>query len=242
MLKSTPLKYFTNQEESKIDFKLPDSARYFWDQISTKNASIILEQYSDWRLCFSNLCEINKWELIQKRSSKSDESKENLNQTYICHHGFRPNYPQYSITPSEHMNSMRKKKNHCQFELKIKISSKSPKIFHIWQLNDHNHSLDLVARSFAKIKSKTVEKIHELFNEDKTPSEARKQIEKNLTPIETVDRSEFPRNNDYYSLYYKWQKQLYGDENGPQMFAKIGEFLSKYDGKFFYSRIFVQNK
>ena len=130
---------------------------------------------------------------------------------------------------------MRKKKTHCLFEVLMKRSKKRKDILQIKSSGSHNHPLNNVAHTFAKILPETKEKIFALYEDRKSPSEARKIIEKNFNPTETTDRSIFPRNNDYYTLFYKWQEYKYAKENGPAMFKKLKERLTDYDGKFFYS-------
>ena len=207
-----------------------------WSQSSKNKGHIVLKEFSEWEKLFQQIIKLNKWELCAKRSSKAEKTKEQLLEYFICHHGFRPNYQNvYTIEDSDIQNSMRKKKTNCPFEICLYNYKKNPLVVTISVHNEHNHPLDNAARTFAKISNDTKNKIYSLFEDKKTPSQARKIHERNMSPLDTIDRSMYPRRNDYYRLYYSWLHGRYGAENGPEMWAKLQEAVSKYEGKCYFS-------
>lgn len=116
---------------------------------------------------------------------------------------------------------------------------KNPEFFHLQIKNSHNHTLENIARSFAKISQETKATVFKIYEDKKSPSQAKKIMEKNLDPLQTINRRIFPRNNDYYRLYYRWLVGRFGEQNGEEMWAKLDEMTKNYTGKCSFTSNFI---
>ena len=174
------------------------------------------------------ICRLNNLCLILKYT------KGNQSETYICHHGFKKQTQLRDYLDGAGKKSWeRKKKTNCQFQIKFTKMGKSSIKLEVEP--NHNHALNSHYETFQKINFETMQKLKLMFDQKISPAQAIKQFQK-MVPLERQhDRTIFPRKCDVYNIFSKFRVEKYGPENGPDMFNKLNQRISDYDGIKYFS-------